>query len=40
VQVLGGTFIRGTATLTATAFACDAFICASNDTESARIRLR
>jgi hypothetical protein len=40
VQVLGGTFIRGTATLTATAFACDAFTCAPNDTESARIRLR
>jgi len=40
VQVLASTFVRGTATLTATAFACDAFTCASNDTESARIRLR
>lgn len=40
VQVLDGTFVRGKATLTATAFACDAFTCAPNDTESARIRLR
>jgi hypothetical protein len=40
VQVLAGTFVRGKATLTATAFACDAFTCAPNDTESARIRLR
>jgi hypothetical protein len=40
VQVLGGTFVPGKATLTATAFACDAFTCAPNDTESARIRLR
>src|SRR5215213_107326 len=40
VQVLAGTFIRGKATLTATAFACDEFTCAPNDTESARIRLR
>ena len=40
VQVLDGTFVRGTATLTATAFACDEFTCAPNDTESARIRLR
>jgi hypothetical protein len=40
VQVLDGTFVPGTATLTATAFACDAFTCAPNDTESARIRLR
>jgi hypothetical protein len=40
VQVLAGTFVPGKATLTATAFACDAFTCAPNDTESARIRLR
>ena len=40
VQVLAGAFVRGTAILTATAFACDAFTCAPNDTESARIRLR
>jgi hypothetical protein len=40
VQVLAGTFVRGRAVLTATAFACDAFTCAPNDTESARIRLR
>jgi hypothetical protein len=39
VQVLAGTFVRGRATLTATAFACDEFTCAPNDTESARIRL-
>ena len=40
VQVRAGTFVRGRAILTATAFACDAFTCAPNDTESARIRLR
>jgi hypothetical protein len=40
VQVLAGTFVRGKATLTATGFACDAFTCAPNETESARIRLR
>jgi hypothetical protein len=40
VQVLAGTFVRGKATLTATAFACDEFTCAPNETESARIRLR
>jgi hypothetical protein len=40
VQVLAGTFVRGRAVLTATAFACDAFTCAPSDTESARIRLR
>jgi hypothetical protein len=40
VQVLAGSFVRGRAVLTATAFACDAFTCAPNDTESARIRLR
>jgi len=40
VQVLAGTFVRGKATLTATAFACDEFTCAPNHTESARIRLR
>jgi hypothetical protein len=40
VQVLAGTFIRGKATLTATAFACDEFTCAPNDTETARIQLR
>jgi hypothetical protein len=39
VQVLAGTFVPGKATLTATAFACDEFTCAPNDTESARIRL-
>jgi hypothetical protein len=40
VQVLAGSFVRGRAVLTATAFACDSFTCAPNDTESARIRLR
>jgi hypothetical protein len=40
VQVLVGTFVPGKATLTAAAFACDAFTCAPNDSESARIRLR
>jgi hypothetical protein len=40
VQVLAGTFVRGKAILAATAFACDEFTCAPNDTESARIRLR
>jgi hypothetical protein len=40
VQVLAGTFGRGKATLSATAFACDEFTCAPNHTESARIRLR
>jgi len=40
VQVLAGTFIRGKATLSATAFACDEFVCAPNDQTIARIRLR
>ena len=40
VQVLAGTFIRGKATLTATAFACDEFVCAPNDQTTARIRMR
>jgi hypothetical protein len=40
VQVLAGAFAPGTATLTATAFACDEFICATPTTRTARIRLR
>ncbi len=40
VQVLAGTFTPGTATLTATAFACDEFTCATPSTRTARIRLR
>jgi len=40
VQVLAGTFAPGKATLTATAFACDEFTCAPNNTKTARIRLR
>jgi hypothetical protein len=40
VQVLAGTFVQGKATLSATAFACDEFVCAPNDQTIARIRLR
>jgi hypothetical protein len=40
VQVLAGTFAPGTATLTATAFACDEFTCATPSTRTARIQLR
>ena len=40
VQVLAGTFTPGPATLTATAFACDEFTCATPSTRTARIRLR
>jgi hypothetical protein len=40
VQVLAGAFAPGTATLTATAFACDEFTCATPTTRTARIRLR
>jgi len=40
VQVLTGSFAPGKATLTATAFACDEFTCAPNNTKTARIRLR
>ena len=40
VQVLAGAFAPGPATLTATAFACDEFTCATPTTRTARIRLR
>ncbi len=40
VQVLAGTFVRGKATLSATAFACDEFVCAPNDQTIARIQVR
>ena len=40
VQVLAGTFVRGRAVLTATAFACDEFTCATPRTRTARIQLR
>jgi hypothetical protein len=40
VQVHTGSFAPGRATLDATAFACDEFVCAPNDTETAVIRLR
>jgi hypothetical protein len=40
VQVLSGAFAPGPAALTATAFACDEFTCATPSTRTTRIRLR